>query len=169
MGLAQLGSAAPAGGGRAVQYLVALRLLFWGQIVSDWNQVPMPMIAPTVHNPALMLDWMRFSSDSCVAFIRMQRDLLHELTTGKPVTTNLRSLSRHFDHFDMAEVLDFVSVDSNATIKSKSAELACEIDMMRSLKKTEVRTPDGDPGFWVIEQKAGHVDWQEANAIGSLL
>jgi beta-galactosidase len=52
-------------------------LRFWSQTVTDWSQVPMPKVAPTVHNPALMLDWMRFSSDSCVAFVRMQRDLLH--------------------------------------------------------------------------------------------
>src|SRR6185369_1284986 len=109
---------------------------FWSQTVTDWDQVPMPMHAPTVHNPALVLDWMRFSSDTIVAYVRMQAQLLHELTPHAPVTTNLRALTRHFDHFDMAEVLDFVSVDSNATIKSKAAENACEIDMIRSLKKT---------------------------------
>src|SRR6185295_11242379 len=45
-----------------------------------------------------------------------------------------------------------------------SGELASEIDMMRSLKKTNIKTPDGDCGFWVIEQKAGHVHWQEVNS-----
>ena len=138
---------------------------FWSQTVTDWDQVPMPMVAPTVHNPALMLDWMRFSSDTIVAFVKCQADLLHELTPHAPVTTNLRALSRHFDHFDVAAVLDFVAVDSYATIKSKSAENACEIDMMRSLKKTAIRTPDGDSGFWVIEQKAGNVNWQEVNSL----
>lgn len=125
----------------------------------------MPMQAPTVHNPALMLDWMRFSSDSCVAFVRMQRDLLHRLTPGKPVTTNLRSLSRHFDHFDMAEVLDFVALDSYATVKSQFAEHACEFDMMRSLKKSGVTIPGGGEGFWVIEQKASNVNWQDVNSV----
>ncbi len=125
----------------------------------------MPMAAPTVHNPALVLDWMRFSSDTCVAFIKCQAGILHEVTPQVPVTTNLRALTRHFDHFDMAEALDFVSVDSNATIKSKSAENACEIDMLRSLKKSNIRTPDGDCGFWVIEQKAGHVNWQDVNSL----
>lgn len=138
---------------------------FWSQIVTDWDQVPMPMRAPTVHNPALVLDWMRFSSDTIVAYVKMQADLLHELTPHAPVTTNLRALTRHFDHFDMAGVLDFVSVDSNATIKSRSAENACEIDIMRSLKKEDIKTPDGDAGFWVIEQKAGHVNWQEVNSL----
>ncbi|HVR35523.1 MAG TPA: beta-galactosidase [Methylomirabilota bacterium] len=138
---------------------------FWSQIVTDWDQVPMPMKAPTVHNPALVLDWMRFSSDTIIAYMKMQADILHEITPDAPVTTNLRALSRHFDHFDLAEVLDFISVDSNATIKSKSAENACEVDMMRSLKKEGIRTPDGDEGFWVIEQKAGNVNWQDVNSL----
>ena len=138
---------------------------FWAQTVTRFEDVPMPMAAPTVHNPALIIDWMRFSSDTIVAYARMQADLLHELSPGIAVTQNLRALTRKFDHFDMAEVLDFVSVDSNATINTKSAELACEIDMMRSLKKTGIRTPDGESGFWVIEQKANNVDWQEVNSL----
>jgi beta-galactosidase len=142
-----------------------LGLRFWGQTVARFEDVPMPMRAPTVHNPALMLDWMRFSSDTCVAFVKMQADLLHELTPHAPVTTNLRALTRHFDHFDMGEVLDFISVDSNATIKSRSAENAMEIDLLRSLKKERSRTPDGDEGFWVIEQKAGQVNWQDVNSL----
>jgi beta-galactosidase len=137
----------------------------WCQIFTDWNHVPMPMYSPTVHNPALVLDWMRFSSDTIVAFVKMQADNLHELSPQCPVTANLRALQRKFDHFDVANVLDFVSVDSNATIKSKSSENACELDIMRSLKKTDIRTPDGDPGFWVIEQKAGHVNWQDVNSV----
>src|SRR6266498_19302 len=120
---------------------------FWGQNVAHFEDVPMPRRAPTVHNPALILDWMRFSSDTIVAYARMQAELLRELTPNIPVTQNLRALTRFFDHFDMAEVLDFVSVDSNATIDSKSAEFACEIDMMRSLKKSGIRTPDGETGF----------------------
>jgi beta-galactosidase len=143
----------------------ALGLRFWGQIVADWSQVPMPLLAPTNHNPALLIDWMRFCSDTCTAFVRCQADILHEVTPTLPVTTNLRALSRQFDHFDMASVLDFVSVDSNATIKSKAAENACEVDMLRSLKKEGITTPDGDYGFWVIEQKAGHVNWQDVNSL----
>jgi beta-galactosidase len=138
---------------------------FWAQTVTEFEQVPMPMAAPTVHNPALIVDWMRFCSDTIVAYAKMQAELLREITPHIPVTQNLRALTRNFDHFDMAEVLDFVSVDSNAAIKSKSSELACEIDMMRSLKKTRIQTPDGDCGFWVIEQKAGNVNWQEVNSL----
>ena len=70
-----------------------------------------------------------------------------------------------FDHFDLADAIDFVSIESTSAIKPKSADLACEIDMLRSLKKTDIRTPDGDSGFWVMEQKAGNVTWQEVNSL----
>ena len=142
-----------------------LGLRHWGQVVTDWKHVPMPMTAPTHHNPSLVLDWRRFCSDTIVQFARMQADILRELTPDRPVTTNLRPLVHRFDHFDLAQTLDFVSIESTAAIKSKAAELACEIDMLRSLKKNAVRTPDGDTGFWVIEQKAGNVSWQEVNSL----
>lgn len=140
-------------------------LRHWGQVVRSFSDVPMPMTAPTSHNPALVLDWCRFCSDTIVQFVRMQADILHELSPQAPVTTNLRPLLHRFDHFDLAEVLDFVSIESTAAIKAHSSELACEIDMLRSLKKTGVRTPDGTDGFWVMEQKAGNVSWQDVNSI----
>jgi beta-galactosidase len=140
-------------------------LRHWGQVVTRWDQVPMPMHAPAAHNPALVLDWCRFCSDTIVQFTKMQAEVLHELTPDRPVTTNLRPLIHRFDHFDLAEAIDFVSIESTASIKSKSSELACEIDMLRSLKKDDIRTPDGDTGFWVMEQKAGNVTWQEVNSL----
>ena len=140
-------------------------LRHWGQIVSAWNQVPMPMVAPTVHNPALVLDWCRFCSDTIVQFAKMQADILRAITPNRPVTTNLRALRHRFDHFDLAGVLDFVSIESIAAIKARPAEIACEIDMLRSLKKDGIRAPDDDLGFWGMEQKAGNVNWQEVNSL----
>ena len=140
-------------------------LRHWGQVVSSFDQVPMPMASPAQHNPALVLNWNRFCSDTIVQFVKMQADILRELTPDRPVTTNLRALRHRFDHFDMAEVLDFVAIESTAAIKSKPSEIACEIDMLRSLKKDGIRTPDGDSGFWVMEQKAGNVNWQDVNSL----
>lgn len=138
-------------------------LRHWGQVVSRWDQVPMPMASPVGHNPALVLNWRRFCSDSIVQFVRMQAELLHELTPHCPVTTNLRPFVNQFDHFDLAEVIDFVSIESSAGIKARSSELACEIDLLRSLKKKDIRTPDDNPGFWVIGQQAGTVAWEDVN------
>jgi len=142
-----------------------LGLRFWGQTVTSFDQVPMPMRAPTAHHPGLMLDWMRFSSDTIVAYLRMQAELLRELTPHAPVTTNMRIFGRHYDQFDVAEVLDFVAMDSYATVKHRAALNACEIDMARSLKKLHRRLPGTGRGFWVIEQKAGQVNWQDVNPL----
>jgi beta-galactosidase len=118
-----------------------------------------------MHNPALLLDWCRFCSDTIVQYIKMQADLLHKLVPNCLVTTNLRPLLHRFDHFDLADVLDFVSIESTAALRAKSAEMACEIDMLRSLKKTGIRTPDGENGFWVMEHKAGNTNWQDVNSL----
>jgi beta-galactosidase len=142
-----------------------LGLRYCGQIVSSFEEVPMPMVAPAAHNPALSLDWHRFCSDTIIAFVQMQADVLREHCPDHPVTVNLRALNRKFDHFDMAGVVDFVSIETNAAMKAKSSELSCDIDILRSLKKTGIKTPDGDCGFWAIEQKAGQVNWQDVNSL----
>ena len=139
---------------------------FWGQVVTDWSQVPMPKLAPAPHNPALMLDWRRFSSDTIVAFVRMQADLLRELTPQAPVTTNTRVFGQHVDLFDLADALDFASLNSNATIyRQNLPKMPCEVDFVRSWKKNNAKLPGGEEGFWVIEQKAGHVNWQDVNSL----
>ena len=142
-----------------------LGLRFWGQTVTAWDQVPMPMRSPAPHNPALLLDWNRFSSDTMVQFVKMQADILREHSPNHPVTVTMRAFLRKFDHFDMAEVVDFVSIESNAVVKAKTSELACDIDLLRSLKKSDVKTPDGESGFWAMEQKVGQVNWQDANSL----
>jgi beta-galactosidase len=135
-------------------------LRFWGQVVNKHEEVPMPLPAPAVHNPALITDWRRFSSDTCVAFIRMQADLLREITPKTPVTTTIRPYAVQIDHFDLADAIDFVAMDSDAAVGHKSAENAMTIDIARSLKK------GGEAeGFWVMEQKAGNVAWAEANSL----
>jgi beta-galactosidase len=142
-----------------------LGLRFWGQTVSAWDQVPMPMYAPGMHNPALLLDWNRFSSDTMVQFVKMQADLLHEKCPQHPVTVTMRGFLRQYDHFDMADAVDFVSIESDVVTKAKTADLACDIDLLRSLKKTGIQTPDGDCGFWAMEQKVGQVNWQDVNSL----
>ncbi|HEY1661256.1 MAG TPA: beta-galactosidase [Verrucomicrobiae bacterium] len=142
-----------------------LGLRFWGQVVTSFDQVPMPMAAPAMHNSALLLDWNRFSSDTMVQFVKMQADLLHEVCPQHPVTVTMRAFARKFDHFDMADVVDFVSIESNPVTRAKTAELACDVDFLRSLKKTNIKSPDGNCGFWALEQKVGQGTTQDVNAL----
>lgn len=124
-----------------------------GQIVAHWNQVPIPTGASFGHNPALLLDWSRFCSDTVVQFVKMQADLLREMTPKCPVTASLRRVNPCFDRFDLAQVIDFISIETSLTPDTSAAESACEIDLLRSTKKTDIHTPDSDESFWVIRQK----------------
>ena len=61
---------------------------FWSQRYGDWDEVLPPRTAPTFPNPTQQLDFARFSSDELLDHFRAERDLLHRLTPGMPVTTN---------------------------------------------------------------------------------
>jgi len=65
----------------------------------------------------------------------------------------------------MCAALDFVAVDSNAAIKSKSSELACELDSMRSLKKTGIRLRTARRDFGASNRFSGQVNWQDVNSL----
>ena len=125
----------------------------------------MPMYAPAMHNPALAAGLEPF---------QQRHDGAIRQNAGGPFARTLPEASRdrhdarvspQVDHFDMADVVDFVSIESNVVMKAKTAELACDVDMLRSLKKTDIKTPDGDCGFWAMEQKVGQVNWQDVNSL----
>ena len=52
----------------------------------------------------------------------MQAGLLRELCPQHPVTVTMRSFVRQFDHFDMADVVDFVSIESNVAMQTRAAK-----------------------------------------------
>ena len=64
-------------------------------------------------NPTQQLDFKRFSSDALKDYLILERDLLHELTPGVPVTTNFMVMgeTKAMDYADWAPEVDFVSND----------------------------------------------------------
>jgi beta-galactosidase len=62
---------------------------FWSQTYTDWAQVQPPRATVTSSNPGQVLDFKRFSSDEHLANFTAERDLLHKLSPGVRVTTNL--------------------------------------------------------------------------------
>jgi hypothetical protein len=108
------------------------------------------MAAPTVHNPALVLNWNRFCSDTIVQFVKMQADVLREITPDRPVTTNLRALRHRFDHFDLAEQLDFVSIESTARSRPSRRRSPVKSTCSARSKKPASARPMATPvsGSW---------------------
>jgi len=132
---------------------------FWSQVYTDWEQISTPRRTVArygsgmqAHNPGLILDFYRFSSDSNVLYQRRQVRILRSICPDKFITHNLMGLFNEIDYYDLAADLDFISWDNYPGQISTSAVVrpAMAHDVMRSMKNTT---------YWVMEQQSGPGGW----------
>jgi beta-galactosidase len=136
---------------------------FWSQTYAAWDQIPLPEAGPVPlpsgflrrsPNPGLALDFRRFSSESYVAFQRLQVELLRKAChPGQKITHNLMGFRfPEIDYHQLAADLDFVSWDNYPLLgeDGRWSTPALSADAMRGLKGTPV---------WVLEQQVGPLGW----------
>lgn len=131
---------------------------FWSQTFSDFAEILPPRAAPTFRNPAQLLDFERFSSDTLLDCYRAEADILRAASPTIPVTTNFMGLFKPADYWAWAKEVDFVSDDAypDPAIPDSWKDAALQRDLMRSLG-------EGKP--WVLmEQATGAVNWRPLNA-----
>ena len=132
---------------------------FWSQRYDDWDEINPPRRAPTFSNPTQQLDWRRFSSDSLLALMEMEKAILREVTPDIPVTTNYLGFWKTTDYWKWSKHEDVVSMDAYpdpAHPLFGSGSFAMQCSLMRSLG-------GGNP--WILmEQAPGAVNWREQNA-----
>lgn len=132
---------------------------FWSQRYGDWEEILPPRTAPTFPNPTQQLDFSRFCSDALLDHYRAERDVLHRLTPGVPVTTNFMVMSRvrDMDYFDWGPEMDVVSNDHYLEGHDPDAqvELAWSADLTRGVAR-------GEPWF-LMEHSPSAVNWQARN------
>jgi beta-galactosidase len=141
---------------------------FWSQHYASFDQILPPRQAPTVSNPTQVLDFRRFTSDNILELFVAERDVLHRVSPGVPVTTNFMTLNhfRHLDYFAWGPEQDVVSTDHYlvAAEPDPEAELSFSGDLTRGVA-------GGRP--WVLmEHSTSAVNWQPVNlakAPGQLL
>ncbi len=133
--------------------------IFWSQIYRSFEEIILP--AYTVcdsqdhsnpHNPGLMLDFYRFSSDSVVKYQKLQIDEIKKYSLV-PITHNLMGHFDQIDYFDLSKDLDFVSWDNypnNQWNKASYQLTAMAHDLMRGIK---------NKNFWVMEEQSGPCGW----------
>jgi beta-galactosidase len=73
---------------------------FWGQRYADFEQISPPRLTPTAVNPGQALDYKRFADATMRENFRMERDILHRLSPGVPVTTNFMTALSQCDSVD---------------------------------------------------------------------
>jgi beta-galactosidase len=132
---------------------------FWSQRYGDWDQVLPPRHTLTFGNPTQALDFRRFSSDELLDNFRAERDLLHRLAPGVPVTTNFMVI-RFFDKADYwawGPEVDLVANDHylDAADPAAHVELALCADITRGLAA-------GEP-WLLLEHATSAVNWQPRN------
>ncbi|HET8614460.1 MAG TPA: beta-galactosidase [Actinomycetales bacterium] len=132
---------------------------FWSQRYATFDHVLPPRLAPTTSNPTQELDYRRFTSDALLDQYAAEREVLHRLSPGVPVTTNFMTLNhfRHLDYHRWAPLLDVVSTDHYlvATEPDAEAELAFSGDLTRGLA--------GGRPWLLMEHSSSAVNWQPVN------
>jgi beta-galactosidase len=136
---------------------------FWSQRYDDFAQVPLPelgQIPPggfmaAAPNPSLALDFRRFTSDSHVAFLRLQVDELRaRIRPEQRITHNLMGFKfPEIDYHRLAAELDVVSWDNYPSLNRSGrwTGVALGADAMRGLKNAPV---------WIVEQQIGPLGWE---------
>ena len=159
---------------------------FWSQTYDDFSAVEVPNQLTAAANPAHWLDFRRFFSDMTRDFNREQVEIIRAGAPGRFVTHNLMMFEQGFDHWDLAEDLDFASWDSyplgflrqlheRAPWIVDDAALAryghtghpdivaFHHDLYRALGKAR----GGPDQFWIMEQQPGPVNWASYNVAPS--
>ncbi|MGP4016187.1 beta-galactosidase [Saccharopolyspora sp. 5N708] len=131
---------------------------FWSQRYDDFDEVLPPRTAPTFANPAQQLDFARFSSDTMLELLRMEKAVLRAATPDVPVTTNHVPLAKTLDLHRWASEVDIVSYDSYPDPHDPQAAVLAGLsyDVMRSLR--------GGQPWLLMEQAPSAVNWRERNA-----
>ncbi|WP_371635064.1 beta-galactosidase [Streptomyces zaomyceticus] len=133
---------------------------FWGQHYSSYEEIDPPRVTPTVGNPAQQLDYRRFADATIRENFRAERDILHELAPGIPVTTNfMTALSQcdSLDYWAWGREVDLVTNDHYLMTDGRRTHvnLAMAADLTRSVA--------GGAPWLLLEHSTSGVNWQARN------
>ncbi|AKN73234.1 beta-galactosidase [Streptomyces sp. PBH53] len=133
---------------------------FWGQRYTDFAQINPPRATPTVGNPGQALDYRRFADATIRENFRAERDILHRLSPGVPVTTNfMTALSQcdSMDYWAWGREVDLVTNDHYLITDGRRTHvnLAMAADLTRSVA--------GGAPWLLLEHSTSGVNWQPRN------
>ena len=147
--------------------------VFWSMEASSFETVALPVAAVTETNPAARLDFHRFASAQMAAYNRLQVEIIRRHSPGRFVTHNFMAFFQAFDHFALAEDLDFAAWDSYPLGALEVSSLPVE----ERIRWAETSHPDipafnhdlyravGRGRFWLMEHQPGPVNWAPWNPV----
>lgn len=132
---------------------------FWGLHVTDWDHVPAPR-GVEAHNPALVLDYDRFCSDSLLDHFRAERDAIREFAPTTPITTNFM-VGPHQDVVDYPRWARHVDVVANDHYTVPTDPLSAQ-DIAFSADRVRGMTPGRGPWLLMEHSVSAHA-WYPVN------
>ncbi|MFF9033291.1 beta-galactosidase [Streptomyces iakyrus] len=133
---------------------------FWGQRYGGFEDINPPRVTPAAVNPGQALDYKRFADATMRENFRMERDILHRLSPGVPVTTNfMTALSQcdSVDYWAWGREVDLVTNDHYLITDGRRTHvnLAMAADLTRSVA--------GGAPWLLLEHSTSGVNWQLRN------
>jgi beta-galactosidase len=127
---------------------------YWSQTYQRFDQVPLR--ATGQHNPALLLDFKRFVTDTWTDYVETQVEAIREHAGEQQwITTNTMYWNNGFDHPKLHRNLDMASWDNYIPDgRPDWPNNGAQHDLVRGYLQRN---------FWVMETQAGHVDWVKVN------
>ncbi len=148
--------------------------VFWSMDVADFNAIALPNHTVTEANPAARLDFWRFSSEQVADYNRLQCEIIRRQSPGRPITHNFMGLFHDFDHFKVADDLDFASWDSYPIGFTEQFPFTDEEKLrwhdtghpdMAAFHHDLYRGCGPHRRWWVMEQQPGPVNWAPWNPV----
>ncbi|MCR4654625.1 MAG: beta-galactosidase [Lachnospiraceae bacterium] len=136
-----------------------LNTAFWNRTYTSFEEITVPsgLNDENVCDPALMLSYQRFMTDSTLECFDNEARILKKATPKLPVFTNISSNLKALDLNKMAESMDTVGWDNYPDPGAPASYTAMTHDIMRGLK-------DGR-SFYVMEQSPNQQNWQPYNKV----
>ena len=132
---------------------------FWGHHYTSFDQVAPPRMARTKHNPGLLLDFSRFTSDALLGHYLAERAVLREVTPGVPVTTNFMVMGEpgSAEYSRWAREVDIVANDHylHRDDPYPNSDLSFSADRVRGMA--------GGGPWMLMEHSTGAINWQGIN------
>ncbi|QDI04818.1 beta-galactosidase [Xanthomonas cerealis pv. cerealis] len=126
---------------------------YWSQTYNDFAQIP---VREDEENPALLLEWKRFVSDTWADYSRNQIAAIRPHADPRQfITTNTMGWFAGFDAYTVHDVLDIAAWDDYvAGERYDWVDNAARHDLTRGYKQRN---------YWVMETQPGFVNWRATN------
>ncbi|WP_045761095.1 beta-galactosidase [Xanthomonas albilineans] len=126
---------------------------YWSQTYNDFAQIP---VRENEENPALLLEWKRFVSDTWADYSRNQIEAIRPHADPRQfITTNTMGWFAGFDAYTVHAPLDIAAWDDYvAGERYDWVDNAARHDLARGYKRRN---------YWVMETQPGFVNWRATN------